>query len=304
MEAQLAINFINFCPCCRSKEIATRSAILSPFFAFRTLGLEPVIIKDDEFRDLGHGTSYQPCKSIYCLNCSSVSCSARFSEEALINYYNGYQDEDFIAMRVHFEPSFAERMKRRSNPNTLRKRGETVSYLYKVENIYKTKTGGELPLNVLDFGGGSGANSLFLETAHVNITDIDKKAFRSHSSRPTQGYDLICLLNVLEHVNSPQHTLTEALSYATPGITRVLIEVPLERFMHNMADEDIYSKKKIWTEHINCFSPYGLELLVKNCGLEPIGGDPVVRITTHENLDSNADENSQALIIVANFSKR
>lgn len=295
MSSDASISFISYCPCCGSDHIVTKDSILSPFFAFRALGLEPVCIEQGEFRDLKAGVSYQPCKSIYCLSCASVACSARLSPSALSNYYNGYLDDQFIAMRIRFEPSFAERLTTRSNPNTLRKRGELVSYLSVVEDYYLRAANGVEPLTVLDFGGGSGANSPFQSNARVDIIDIDQDS--SNATSPGDGYDLISILNVLEHVTSPLQTLREAAKYASPG-TRLLIEVPLERFMHDLSST-VYSTKKIWTEHINCFSAKGLEQLVLSAGLKPIGDMPVTQIVTSEAFSESSGENNQALLVVA-----
>jgi len=298
MTSGASISFISYCPCCGSKNIATRDSILSPFFAFRALGLEPVCIDQGEFRDLQAGMSYQPCKSIYCLSCASVACSARLSPSALRSYYSGYQDDEFIAMRIRFEPSFAERLTARSNPNTLRRRGELVSYLPDVEEHYLRAVNGIEPLTVLDFGGGSGANSPFKSNARVDIIDIDQDS--PVATNLEQSYDLISILNVLEHVNSPLQTLRKAARYASPD-TKILIEVPLERFMHDLTSTS-YSTKKIWTEHINCFSAKGLERLVLNAGLRPVGDKPVTQFETSEAYSEGSGENNQALLVVASVS--
>jgi len=298
MVSDVSISFISYCPCCGSDQITTKDSILSPFFAYRALGLEPVCIEVGEFRDLKAGLSYQPCKSIYCLSCGSVSCSARPSPSALRRYYSGYQDEDFIAMRIRFEPSFADRLTTRTNPNTLRRRGESVSYLHTVEAHYLEVTNGLLPANVLDFGGGSGANSPFRSTAQVDIIDIDQES--PNTVHTTNCYDLISILNVLEHVSSPSQTLREVAKHASSG-ANILIEVPLERFMHDLSSPN-YSSKKIWTEHINCFSAKGLEQLVISSGLRPIGDKPVVKIATSEVASETSGENNQALLIVATAS--
>jgi len=201
MNSSLGLEFISHCPCCGSSNVRMQDAVLAPFFAARALGVNPVKIGIGEFRDLDPGTSYQPCSSIYCNHCMSVSCSARLSPASMHRYYQGYQDQDFIGMRVMYEPSFAERMKRRTNPNTLRIKGEPCSYVDKVESYYLEATGKRPPSAVLDYGGGSGANTPFRSLANIAIVDIDASNAQANDGEIISNFDLVCLMNVLEHVN-------------------------------------------------------------------------------------------------------
>jgi hypothetical protein len=214
-------------------------------------------------------------------------------------YYLGYQDQDFIDMRVLYEPSFAERMKRRTNPNTFRIRGETCSYVDKIENYFLQVTGKSRPLVVLDYGGGVGSNTPFGSLANVAIVDIDTSYVEVNNPVPSGNPDLVCLINVLEHVNNPTDILITALR-SCRKVVDVLIEVPLERFMHDLSIEVSYKSKKIWTEHINCFTSMGLMCLAKNAGLVPYEVRPLILQTTVIS-DNFAEENSIAMILACRY---
>ena len=299
MNSSLGLEFISHCPCCSSINVRMQDAVLAPFFAARALGVNPVKIGIGEFRDLDPGTSYQPCSSIYCSNCMSVSCSARLSPASMNRYYQGYQDQCFIDMRVVHEPSFAERMKRRTNPNTLRIKGERCSYVEKVENFYLELTGKRRPSAVLDYGGGSGANTPFRSVANISIIDIDASNAQVNDAENSSNPDLVCLMNVLEHVNNPEGILRAALK-SCRKVVDILIEVPLERFMHDLASESLYKSKKIWTEHINCFTPMGLLSLAENVGLNPYATRPSL-LETSALGDNCAEENAKAMILVCRY---
>ena len=302
MDSSLSIEFISFCPVCGSQDIEFKNAVLSPFFAARALDLDPVVILDGEFRDLKGGTSYQPCKSIYCAQCLSVSCNARLSAGALQRYYQGYLDEKFIDMRSVYEPSSAVRISNRTNPNTLRAKGEPITYLNNVEDYYLSVTEGAVPSKILDYGGGTGVNSPFQKNSDVTIVDIDNSSNQAISPALTasSNYDLICLMNVLEHVISPVEILRSAISHSTSPCN-VLIEVPLERFMHKTNNASTYKSKKIWTEHINCFSPIGLMRLVEASGLKPLTPN-CTTLQTSLPSSNNVCENHLTLLIVCSTS--
>lgn len=299
MDFLLGLEFISHCPCCGSSNVTKKDAVLSPFFSGRALGVNPVKIEIGEFRDLNPGTSYQPCSSIYCSDCMSVACSARLSPASMNRYYQGYQDKEFIDMRVMFEPSFAERLKRRTNTNTLRIKGERCSYIDKVESYYLETTGKKQPTAILDYGGGTGANTPFASLALIEIVDIDVSNSTPDDSRLSSHLDLVCLMNVLEHVNNPGDVLRRALEYYGSA-TDILIELPLERFMHDVTITASYNHKKIWTEHINCFSPTGFMNLVENAGLKPYDAQPTL-IETSALGDNLAEENSIAMLLVSRY---
>jgi hypothetical protein len=88
-------------------------------------------------------------------------------------YYRDYQSDEFLDMRIKFEPSFAQRLSKRPGLNVIRKRGESVTYMGLIEDAIQ-KTIGRLPDRILDIGGGTGSNSPFRGSLPITIFDIDR----------------------------------------------------------------------------------------------------------------------------------
>ena len=261
-----SIQLIESCPCCESLDIQSQPAVLSPFLALRALGVAPFEIEEGMFDDLDPGTSYFPSRTIFCTSCRSVSSGTRLGQPAVQRYYDGYQGTDFLAQRMLVEPSFRKRMANRKHKDILRRRGETISYTQVVEAYFGSLLP-EIPTRMLDYGGGEGLNTPFAQQTRVEIFDLD--AQMSSSNIEGQRWPLISLLNVLEHAMEPVHMLAQAASMLEGSGSRVLIEVPLERFMADcMSSSAFWKAKLIWTEHVNCFSPLGLEQCLDRAGME------------------------------------
>src|SRR5215831_10872581 len=98
-------------------------------------------------------------------------------------------------------------------------------------------------INVLDIGGGSGTQLTSLKKVdpritHTAIIDLDEKAGESARQRgheyfcgrfedysPSRTFDVILMLNLIEHVDNPEELLRKAHSVLSPdGI--VLIKTP------------------------------------------------------------------------------
>jgi hypothetical protein len=297
-----AVEFISYCRICRSSNVEIAQALLSPFFGFRLLGWSPLEIGSSEFRDLSAGVSYFPARTISCPVCGGVSLGLLVDDASLANYYFDYQGHAFLESRYKLEPSFRQRMEQRNSPNTLRKRGESVDYLDRIDDFLFKNIEGPLPDYVLDIGGGTGSNSPLKSQSTVDVIDIAPEL----TIPPKDSYRLICLMNVLEHVMDPQATLSLAVSYMDmQRPSYVLVEVPVESFMEECL-EDIDSEteikcgqylegKKIWTEHVNCFTPKALILLAKSVGLELVV--PIARFETGSaSLEAGAGNKKTALV--------
>jgi hypothetical protein len=269
------IEYISFCRICLSSNVQMAPSLLAPFFGFRLLDWEPLEIRAGEFRDLAPGVSYFPARTIYCQVCSGVSLGMNVDEGSLVGYYTDYQGDEFLESRYRLEPSFQNRMSERNNPNVLRKRGESIDYLDRIDSYLLENIDGPVPDEVLDIGGGTGSNSPLKSTAKIDVIDISPQWVRP----PKDSYPLVSLMNVLEHVMNPLETLNLAVSYLDrQRPSYVLIEVPLEKFMSGYSQDidtstelkirDFWQGKKIWTEHVNSFTPRTLTLLAKSAGLE------------------------------------
>lgn len=260
----MEISVINYCPICRATEIDYSQSVLSPFFAYRTLGIKSLRILDGEFDDLQAGESYFPTSTMYCHSCSSVCCNIRFDGETMNRYYTNYQGDEFIEQRVKFEPSFRSRLLQRSNNNYFRLRGESITYTNVINDLIKEFVK-FTDIKVLDFGGGTGSNSPFRGDAVIDLIELGDE----DETRNLRSYDVVSILNVLEHVMDPIDVLRRAGGFAKQRSGLVAIEVPFESFMQEQ-NLSVGVKKKIWTEHVNCFSKKGLEKCMNLAGLEII----------------------------------
>ncbi len=268
---------------------------------------EPLEIGVQDYRDLKSGVSYFPARTIYCQVCGGVSLGLLVDNGSLIKYYEDYQGEDFLSSRYRLEPSFRDRMDNRRSPNVLRKRGESVDYLNRIDDFLMGNIAGPIPDHVLDIGGGTGTNSPLRSTAKIEIIEISPEL--AHPSR--ESYPLVSLMNVLEHVMSPLELLRLAVSYLDKeSPSHVLIEVPLEKFMAECSRDidlqkelklgDYWQQKVIWTEHVNFFTPRALLLLAKSAGLELAA--PLAQFQT-EFSTSDSKESDENTAIVGLFRK-
>jgi hypothetical protein len=296
------IEFISYCRICLSSNVQISQALLSPFFGFRLLNWEPLKISHSNYRDLVPGASYFPARTIYCQVCGGVSLGLIVDNESLINYYNDYQGEEFLASRYRLEPSFRDRMEERTSPNVLRKRGESVNYLDQIDDFVLSNIQGPIPNQVLDIGGGTGSNSPLRSKAKIDVIEISpESAYTSQES-----YRLVSLMNVLEHVMRPLDTLRLAVSYLDKETTSyVLIEVPLEKFMSECSRDtdietelelgDYWQQKAIWTEHVNCFTPRALLLLANSAGLELAA--PLMQFQTDSEAEDSLELNQPTAMV-------
>jgi 2-polyprenyl-3-methyl-5-hydroxy-6-metoxy-1,4-benzoquinol methylase len=259
-------------------------SVFAPFFAARAFSVEPVVIARDEFRDLKAGVSYFPAGTLFCMSCGSMTCSARPNHDSMVRYYSGYQQEEFLEMRMHYEPSFKSRFLGRVSPNTLRKHGEKVTYTRKLEDFIQNHC--EIPpKRILDIGGGSGANTPFNMSADVEILEIDDE-IGSRATEVKSEYDLVTLLNVLEHVRNPIDLLEKAKRYCNREDSYIFVEVPLEGIMIGLTDVNAaVRKKKIWTEHINFFSKNGLEVCLNRAGFDLVAPIELLEISDGDTSD-------------------
>ena len=225
-------------------------------------------ITKGQYQDLEAGVSYFPTKTLFCTNCESVSCGHRLGNTPMAKYYKGYQSKEFLAQRMSMEPSFGFRMRDRSSPNTLRARGEETSYGDEIDE-YLLNMLPALPQRALDFGGGTGSNSPLKRLIPVDVYDIDEEVQPPLSD--STHWPLISIMNVLEHVTSPINLLRRASKLLSNNQSHILVEVPLEGFMRGQkGSSTFWQKKTIWTEHLNCFTPLGLEICFREAGLKLI----------------------------------
>ncbi|OHX17672.1 class I SAM-dependent methyltransferase [Chromobacterium sphagni] len=219
-----SIHIADRCLCCGGEQLSAFPAVLMPFVAHRALGWQPVRIAEDwQMAHLQTGIAYSVCNTLYCRDCHFVFLDMRFDGEAMANLYRDYRGDEYVALRDHYEPGYAQR-----NAGLL----DGMGYVDKVEDFI----GGVAPgiATVLDYGGDTGINSPFRHRAEVFVYDIsgcevvDGARRLSRDELRRGAYDLIVLSNVLEHDPDPERLLREVCRYMDGG-THLYLEVPAEQ---------------------------------------------------------------------------
>ena len=255
------------CVACGSKEIRRSPAILMPFMAARIFGWEPADVTEAwGMRDLKPGTAYSVCSSMMCDDCGMLFLDMRFDGEEMGALYDDYRGEAYSRLRDRFEPGYAAR-------NAILLDGSP--YLRTVEAFLAS----HVPVRprVLDWGGDSGVNTPFRETAALHhIYDIsgrpviDGAEIVALADIRGDDYDLIVFANVLEHVANPREAMAEIAAAMTPSTT-LYVEVPHEDVVRLIeAPADRLERKKHWHEHINFFTTQALDALFADVGLRTV----------------------------------
>lgn len=146
-----------------------------------------------------------------------------------------------------------------------------------IKNILKTHL--FEGINVLDVGCGDGfiSRSLFqnLKNKHITAVDIhlsDEMVFQLEklacgitytSEMPEgEGYDLVLLLDVIEHVEDDTKFLAGLMEKYIPVKSKIMITVP--------AFQAIYGRHDIFLGHYRRYNLQGLSELARACGLKII----------------------------------
>lgn len=253
------------CICCASTELDRSSAILMPFVAKRVFGHEPVEITEEwGLRDLQRGMAYTLCASLQCQECGVLFLDYRFSDQEMTQLYHGYRDERYNRERQYYEPGYAAASTHYQG---------RADYIADVEHWLESR----LPKtpSVLDWGGGSGVNTLFLgRSKFTHIYDISSVAtiegIESVSLEETRQhpYDLVICSQVLEHVPYP-HELLKQMAESLGNETLLYLEVPNEVLIReNPGNKKLAPLKRHWHEHVNFFTEQSLRELVQYAGLQ------------------------------------
>jgi hypothetical protein len=255
------------CICCDGGRLSRSPAVLMPFVAQRVFGHEPVEITAEwGLRDLRQGMAYTLCNSLQCQECGVLFLDFRFTAEQMAALYHNYRDELYNSQRIRYEPGYA---------SVVGHYAQRADYLAEVELWLAP----HLPAapTVLDWGGDSGINSLFLtknRLLHIHdISGVDlvPGAQRVVSEKLSQErYDLVVCSEVLEHVSFPQELLRQILP--TMGMhTLLYLEVPHEALVRQNPDSlDLAPLKRHWHEHINFYTEKALCSMLERLGLQVV----------------------------------
>lgn len=108
------------------------------------------------------------------------------------------------------------------------------------------------------------------KTLNMVVHNTKVQDFEGHDSE----YDVITLIDVLEHLFEPKGVIEASAKLLKPGGVLV-IKVPHygpQHFKQNIANKLGLSKRGIFHNfgHINLFSPKSLSRVLSDCGLEPL----------------------------------
>jgi hypothetical protein len=255
------------CICCDGDRLSRSPAVLMPFVAQRVFGHEPVEITAEwGLRDLRKGMAYTLCNSLQCQECGVLFLDFRFTNEQMAALYHNYRDELYNTQRIRYEPGYA---------SVVGHYAKRADYLAEVEVWLASR----LPAApaVLDWGGDSGINSLFLtknRLLHIyDISGVDlvPGAQRVVSEKLSQErYDLVVCSEVLEHVSFPQELLRQILPTMDMH-TLLYLEVPHEALVRQNPDSlDLAPLKRHWHEHINFYTEKALCSMLERLGLQVV----------------------------------
>ena len=251
------------CVCCGSQALASSPAILMPFIADRVFGWKPVVVDESwGLRTIANGNAYAVCKSLRCTDCGHLFCDIRFSDAEMAALYHKYREEEYTALRDHYEPGYRARNEALNEP---------VQYVDSIEAFLEPHLSG--PLTLLDWGGDTGINTPFKDRAETfDIYDISAKEVEPGARHVTREriaaskYRLIICGQLLEHLPFPSDVLLAARQ-SMDEASILYIEVPFEGLMRQQLAKPEQSKKH-WHEHINFYSQGSLDSLVTSCGLD------------------------------------
>ena len=255
------------CICCGSSLLQRSPAVLMPFVALRVFGHEPVEITADwGLRDLRQGMAYTLCNSLQCQECGALFLDYRFTDEQMAALYHNYRDELYNSQRIRFEPGYA---------NVVQHYHQRAAYLDEVEQWLALRLP-EAPA-VLDWGGDTGINSLFLASNRLlHIHDISGVELVAGAERVDleqigqNEYDLVTCSQVLEHVSFPMELVEQILPAVGPR-TLLYLEVPSEALMRQYPGSlELAPHKRHWHEHVNFFTETSMRRLLERLGLEVI----------------------------------
>lgn len=206
---------IETCPCCQSKEVHARWAIIAPFLAHYAVGRPPFL-----------------CKLLECSNCSFRFFDSRLAPDEVARLYSGYRGERYFAERHRWEFWYS----RKVNDGIGSDPEEIAARVAGLERLFLPHVNHATVKTVLDYGGDRGQfipNSLGTNKFVFELSDAvpvhGVTRIGSEQELNRMKFDFIMASGVLEHCSEPASVLEQLRSCQNPG-SLLCIEVPYERY--------------------------------------------------------------------------
>lgn len=206
---------VETCPCCQSKKLQGRWAIVAPFLAHYAVGREPFL-----------------CKLLECSDCSFRFFDVRLDPEEVIRLYSGYRGDRYFAERHRWEFWYS----RKVNDGIGGDPEEIVQRVTALEKFILPHLNNGTVKTVLDYGGDRGQfipKSIGTEKFVFELSDAQPEPgvnrISSEQELHSTKFDFIMALGVLEHCSDPATVVEQLRSCLNPG-SLLCIGVPNERY--------------------------------------------------------------------------
>ncbi len=206
---------IDHCPCCDSGSTESWPAVVAPFIA------EFVLRKQ-----------VKTCKLLECKDCGFRFFDERFTDTEAERLYSRYRGPEYFEVRHRHEPWYTARFNENASAQSdtiVKRRQRMATFLENYVDPSKVHA-------VLDYGGDSGQaipEEWGRERVVYDLSDAPPvpsvSKYSDEAMLPRQGFDLILLLHILEHVSDPAAVLCRVKPLLREqGF--LFVEVPYERY--------------------------------------------------------------------------
>ncbi len=234
---------LNRCPLCNSGDLEV--------FKKGTINTETINAEDFKITDSTYGSLWDFSK---CNSCSFVFSNPRIDEKSLIEFYSHLEDKEYTDEWEGREKNFRtiiKRLKKMSiNGNMLLDIGAASGIFVKLAAEQGYNAAGIEP-----------SAQLVNEAKEKFGVDILKGTIEDFD--PREQYDIITLLDLIEHVNDPASFLKKVSPLIRKGGVLVIVTPDINSFAAKLFG------KRWWhyrTAHVNFFNLKSLTFLLEKLG--------------------------------------
>ncbi len=231
------------CPLCRSEKIDV--------FKKGTINTETISAEDFKITDSTYGSVWDFSK---CSSCSFVFSNPRMDEKSLIEFYSKIEDSEYTDEWEGREKNFRTIIKR----------------------LEKIETGGKM---LLDIGAASGIFVKLAIEKGYNATGIEPSTQLVNEANEKFGvkiikgtiedfeareqYDIVTLLDLIEHVNDPESFLKKVSPLIKKGGVLVIVTPDINSIATRLLGNRWWHYR---TAHINFFNINSITYLLEKFG--------------------------------------